>query len=636
MSQQLSGVPKAVVNVSDNSLVFNRESSSIYCLQGPTARGKINNLYYIRNSTEFVRKLGGRIEGSEFPLYCMRVLDAGAKLWISPAGHFTSVTDKSSVVGDKGVARIGDGGAAETLATALVTITDEGDDTNVFVISHNGNTIATYAVETGDTLADVVTALGLSGQSNTFGYRIVSVNTGTGEINIEGPIGSGATINTTSLVVSVTGAGTGAGTAGSFSGGVTAIENAVYYVAEEVGGGYNGTTITHVAASSGKTGFFDIQVLAAGSDNVITVKDFPLTPTLADITKANNKLEFVKISYVFNNVVLGSGIIAGGDKDISLITSTDYNGNSVAKTGWWSFGKVTNAFRIANIAKADPLVDLGLAQYVSSREDMRFHIASPIGFTPSMVKDYRLGEGDYSHNAIDDWKGSLWAGQTNITDPNDSTVNFDIPGLVEYLCLRSSVDSDPNYGVWWSAAGLKRGLVKFPNNGVGDVNFLSPEFSDESDEAFTAGVNAICEDETYGTVAWGNKSLMLDRSKLLNAENIADLAMYIKRRLAVIARVELFEPNDPIMWRELYRRVLPFITKELEAGRAIVPGEGKGWAWIGDQDANTALDAKFNTQEDITARKYKARFVFIPIGATEFIGIDVVPTDSGTFTTIVV
>ena len=76
-----------------------------------------------------------------------------------------------------------------------------------------------------------------------------------------------------------------------------------------------------------------------------------------------------------NNSFIGNGTIAGGAEDVTLIDDNDYIGNVTAETGWYSFGNVRNAFRIANIDRPSPDVDIALVNYVMTRKggDMRVH-----------------------------------------------------------------------------------------------------------------------------------------------------------------------------------------------------------------------------------------------------------------------
>ena len=157
---------------------------------------------------------------------------------------------------------------------------------------------------------------------------------------------------------------------------------------------------------------------------------------------------------------------------------------------------------------------------------------------------------------------------------------------------------------------------------------LSGALAADYDRIYPKGVNVMGFDKDYGTIYWGNKSLYKDQTSLLNRENVADLLVYIQRGLAPLVKAVSFDPNDPIMWKEMYRRVRPFLNF-LESNRAIVPGEDANWFWQGDQFVSNRQDTEFNDLADLDAGKYRARFVFIPIAATEFIGIEVVPTDSG-------
>jgi len=636
MGNRLTGVPKVVARVEDRSLVFNRDTNSIICLMGPTSRGVIGEPVFIRNRNEFIRELGGRLENNEFVLYCLRILDAGGKLWVSRLGHYSDASDVTTLDGSKASLRLGDTGSAETRASVSIDFTGLAVSGNILTINHDGVNVAAYQVQATDTESEVISAMSVIINSSNLGYDVDSIDLVNNVLVMSAPQGLGDTINTSPVnVVSDDGTGNLSALPLSFSGGVTGTENAIYFDAEEIGSGYDGTFIEVLEAASGQTDKIDIFVTANQSDVTISVSNFPKSPNASQILDANKKLNFVQISSVIGSVNVGSGELIGGVQDISLIDDNDYIGNQTAKTGWWSFGRVTDALRIANIDRPSPSVDIALAAYVANRGDMRYHIASPINVTADGAKDYRLGENIYNHNAIDDWRGSIWGGQVDITDPDDVERTLEIPAIVDFLGRRAITDSDPQFGPWWTAAGPQRGVISAPNNGVGNINFLSPENQDAADAAHIDGVNFVGDDETYGTIVWGNRSLIRNRSSLLNKENVADLAMFIQRALPPLVRIELFNPNDPQTWKSIYRRVKPFIENVLVAGRAILPGEGRNWFWIGDQDVDRFEDASFNDLNDLNNGKYRVRFVCVPISATEFIGIDVVVTDSNSIASVV-
>jgi phage tail sheath protein FI len=165
-----------------------------------------------------------------------------------------------------------------------------------------------------------------------------------------------------------------------------------------------------------------------------------------------------------------------------------------------------------------------------------------------------------------------------------------------------------------------------PNNGV-VYNLQDPDNASDFDRIYGLGINAVIDDENYGTAFWGNRTLLRNKNSLLSKENVGDLVIHVIRNLKPLVKVALFDPNDPLSWKRIYRNVRSFIDS-LETGRAIVPGEGSMWHWIGDQDKDRREEATFNTQADLDAGKYRSRFLFVPIGAIEHIGVDVTVTDS--------
>ena len=511
----LQGSPKTVISVEDKSIIQTTPISGIVIVQGITNRGEVGGVKFIGNPLQFRRKMGGKRSDDPFSIYCLRMLEAGVKLWVIRAGHYTDIDDEDTVEGTKA--------------------TDNNE----------------VAVTSGST-----------------------------------------------------------------------------WTAKDVGPGYNGSTVTITAAVSGTANKLDILIALNESDISVTLLDVEDAPDAAGIIAINKKLDakeagvqLTSIDTIMDAVVL---TLAGGVQSIAGIVTADWNGSVSGKNGWHAADGVVDAFRIANIGVEDEDVDVGLAAYTVARGDMRFHIGTPLGVNAVGMEAYRDGTAPYSITPHNTYFGTLVAGDVNITDAElDQT--FDIPGLVDYLGLQAR--KDVRQGNWFSAAGPKRGIVSSPNNGV-PYNLLSGALAADYDRIYPKGVNAMGFDKDYGTIYWGNKSLYKDQTSLLNRENVADLLVYIQRELSPLVKAVSFDPNDPIMWKEMYRRVRPFISF-LESNRAIVAGEDKNWFWQGDQFISNRQDAEFNDLADLDAGKYRARFVFIPIAATEFIGIEVVPTDSG-------
>lgn len=410
---------------------------------------------------------------------------------------------------------------------------------------------------------------------------------------------------------------------------ITIGSNNSIWNAEDIGAGYNGTTIVIATAASGVATNKDITITLYGSDVSVKLTDVKRAMSAGEISDFNAKLRGkgagVTLISIATQIENGTGTLAAGAQTVSAIVAADYTGDPTG-TGWYVADKVTNAMRIAQIGlPGDEDVDTGLKVYVENRKDMRFYINTPMGVDADGMLAYRNGTTPYSNAALDTFYGSLIGGDLNITDSANKDLNFDIPGVVDSLIQR--LICDQRFGPWLSHAGGERGKFISPNNGI-PYNLGSPALSADFDLIYPQGINAVVDDPDYGPAYWGNKTLYKNATSLLSKENVADTIVYMIRRLKPLVRIKMFNPNDPQNWKTIWRRVKPFI-EELEKNRAIVPGEDTNWFWQGDQEVDRREDAVFNTLPDLDAGIYRARLVFIPISATEYIGIEIVPTDSG-------
>lgn len=513
----LTGSPKTLTEVGDKSIISETPLAGIGIVQGPTQRGKIGEPIFVGNKLQFIRKCGAEYPAADspFPMYCMRLLDAGVKLWIIRAGHYTTIADSSTLVGTK--------------SAATITI---------------------------------------------------------------------------------------------------ASNNSVWN-AEDVGPGYDGTTIVITNAASGTATLKDIVITLKDSDISVTMQDVKRAMTAAEITDFNAALKGkgagVTLVSIATQIENGTGTLAGGAQSVAAIVAADYTGNVAGRNGWFVADSITDSYRIANIASQDFAIDLGLAAYVNARQDMRFYIGTPLGINATGMEAFRDGTSPYVYTKHDTYLGDLVAGDVNINNPtNKLGARLNIPSVVDRFANR--LVTDQRLFPWFSDAGPENGRIKSPNNGI-PYNLGSPALAADYDRIYPKGVNAMINDPDYGPVFWGNRSLLINPNSLLSKSNVADLIVWIVRGLKPLVRVKMFNPNDPQSWKEIYRRVRPFIVN-LERNRGIRPGEGKQWFWQGDQNVDRAEDATFNTQDDLNAGKYKTRFVFVPIASIEYIGLEIVPTDS--------
>ena len=97
----LQGSPKTVISVEDKSIIQTTPISGIVIVQGITNRGEVGGVKFIGNPLQFRRKMGGKRSDDPFSIYCLRMLEAGVKLWVIRAGHYTDINDEDTVEGTK-------------------------------------------------------------------------------------------------------------------------------------------------------------------------------------------------------------------------------------------------------------------------------------------------------------------------------------------------------------------------------------------------------------------------------------------------------------------------------------------------------------------------------------------------------
>jgi len=502
------GIAKTTVQVEDVSTVINNRSIGIAAVQGFTKRGLKNVPEFTTSFNDFKRKFGGLSDEDDFPLYCKRALERGAKLWVSPAAHYTDITDKSTIDGVK--------------AAITITVT-----------------------------ADVVT-----------------------------------------------------------------------FTAIEVGAGYNGVLIEITAPVSGSANVVDIKVIdPENKNNFELYKDFPEAPTAEDKLKINGISRFVEMGAVTNVIPIANDSMSGGIQVHASIVTADYVGDPSDSLGINSFDAVLNATKIAFPSIADPDVDTALIAYVdptkepAGRGDMVALLRTPVGANTDGILAYRNGTTPFTHVKFDSAYAFLFTGGLKILDENSLEQEISEIGDV----IGAIAKKDTQFEPWFSFSGGIRGLI---SNVLGVVFDLgSPAKLAEADQVSNAGVNLTIDHPTFGPVLWGNETLQI-ADTLLKAANIVELIVHMNRNIKALAEVSQFDPNDPVMFREMFRRIRPFLDA-LIVGRAI-----SQYRYTGDQNVDRIQDVEFNTVDDIDAGIYKVQIEFSPIRANKFIVMTLSITNS--------
>lgn len=607
-----TGAAQVDIDVVDLTTLMGQSLKGIMCVQGPTLRGKVGKAGFAGSWPEFVRKWGGLFSGSDFPLYCKRLLDSGSKLYVSRAGHFLNISDFTTLEGTAATVTGTNGAVVETLATATITITSAGAAASTVTAKVQGVTIGSYTFATSDTPTLVATGLRANINANTStngGYTAAGTTT---NVIVTAPVGSGAGAN--SRTVSVVFTGTMAGTTTQFTGGVTAVTAcSTAFAAENIGDGYNGTTITVQPAASGNAGKVDVTYTIPGVDIPEVYKD--VTKALGAPEKAiiNDKSNNVTIGVVTTELPYGTFTLSAGVQVISNITVTDYIGDSNSSTGLHSFDPIVDSTRIGNLGHfiSNPL-DVALQAYVENRGDMVGFITTPVGLDDDAIVAYRQRTAPYTTGAsINSAYMAMFTGGLNVLDPNSST-NRDISEIADVGGIFAKKDS--KQGEWFTGAGSKRGKITNANGVV--YNMGSPALLNSLSLVDSNGVNAVINHPAFGLVLWGNNTLQKEQT-LLQDLNIAELVIFIKRTVKPLIESELFDPNDFVTWRNIYRKVKPFAEK-LKDQRAIFD-----YKYYGDQDADTLSDLVINNPDDVQGGLYKINFLIKPIGALKWVKMSI-------------
>lgn len=497
-----TGIARTELSITDLSVIVNSGLKGIHGWTGVTERGPIGKPILVGSWLEYTRYFGGLLDGNDFPLLCKRALEAGAKLKINRAVHYTDVEDKTSY--------------------------------------------------------DAVTA------SVTLGTTVV-------------------------------------------------------FKANNAGKWGNGLTLQIVAAMNGIANEFDIVVKLAGKpelDQTVTnVKKLVDASTIADFN-ARCALAVIAETSTGNLVATANAVLATGADGVEP-TTIDYIGDSAAENGIHAFDNDVDITKIAVPAKAIPEIDIALAAYADERGDIIALLRTPVGITGLVAVDYREGTGLYSHTPVNTWRAMMFTGGLKVTHPTTGA-NSNISELGDVTALFTKKDNAQ--GEWFSFSGRDRGSIK---NALGVVyNLGSSARRAEADLVDARGINVVIQHPSFGIVSWGNSTLYKSNTLLKKAE-VAELMIFISRSLRPLVEVELFNPNDVITWKNIFRRVSVFMDY-LKAERAIWDYEFQG-----DQDIDKIEDAVVNTPQGVDSGLYVFNLFVAPKVAMKYVGIRVAVTNSG-------
>jgi hypothetical protein len=400
----------------------------------------------------------------------------------------------------------------------------------------------------------------------------------------------------------------------------------ITFSAKNIGSWGNSLTVDIAAAASGGSGV-DITVKLAGYPQFgYSITDFPSAPSTQDIETFNSKSQLVNFDSSYGTILPAAGLaFTFGTDDYTSLDVTDYVGDAIAMTGFHAFDANTEFTRIAvlsPLADYAPLHD-ALIDYCESKNVMGF-FPCPLLETGYNALDFRMRQGIYTGGAIpDSWKCRLFFGDVLIKNPSNSSATLPISVVSD--ALGAAAKKDATVGEWFSESGINRGVIG-DNSGL-FYNLGTPARKAEADAVVNVGVNVAISDSDNGVVLFSNATL-LRTSSLLQEANIAELVLYIQRTLPGIVKGDLFEPNDPITWKNIYRKAAKFLT-DLTTRRAIF-----GFEYFGDQDVDNVSQATVNDPVSIAAGNYNALINIFPETALEKINLGLTVSAAGVDVTV--
>ncbi|MCB9047616.1 MAG: hypothetical protein H6550_15895 [Chitinophagales bacterium] len=634
MATNPTGRPRVDIPVVDYSILYNTYAKGVTGFLGVTERGEPSKVYSINSWAEYQVYLGGLISGNYFPLYCKRALERGAKLRIVPAGKYTNPTDKTTLSGTKAALTITQSTASAAGATTAITASANASaDGTVTLTVKRPNAAdvviaSAVAITSGDTPTAIAAALesAIDAGTGTHGYS--SDDTSAPQLDITAPASLGSWGSNLQLVVTVTGGVTFNSYLVNFSGGNYANTSGAeaVFTAKAKGTGYNKVTVA--CTHTNDPDYVDLTVSI--SDSTAPTETYRNVPRLgtssamatkvAEIQAASILLSTVEIDSAFVFTTFSTALTGGADG--TALVANDYAGDSSQATNMHAFDADVDITKICVPAIVDGTLAKSVADYVDSRGDIMGLHRTPINVPPATVLEYRKGTGAYSHTPINSWANLMFTGGLEVVNPADLT-NVEISEIADVAGIIATKDSQLGEHYSFSIDGIN--TVRGANKVL--VNVGTGAYAAQADAYNDNGIIPVIQDATKNIKVQGNATLYTTPSLLQKAE-VAELIIYVKRSLRTILPASMWKPNDPQTWREIYRRVTPFIFS-LIRNRALWNKEEDVDLWYqGDQNVSSVAEAVVNNSADIDAGKYTARIFLQPKVAVKYIEMPLIIANS--------
>lgn len=255
-----------------------------------------------------------------------------------------------------------------------------------------------------------------------------------------------------------------------------------------------------------------------------------------------------------NMPALGSFTPTGGNNGLENFEDSDWIGDAAAQTGIYAADTTYMSMDIMVPGTTSVTVFQALALYCENRGDMMAYGQCPAGNDPEDTVKWRMGEAPYTHPAFNSHRFSLWFARPLVFDDRDGAKRYVscLGHLAACLCR-----TDNDYGSSYAPVGPKRGMVTLVE-GI-DFNIQSYRSTGYADLFAEYGINYLMISRMpgiEGAMFWEQRTTQRAPSATREL-NVMRFITLVNRTLMPILRTYLFDPNHPVIWREIHRVLEP-------------------------------------------------------------------------------
>lgn len=599
--------PKVDFNIQNLSYSAATPTRGIHYVMGVTEMGPFAKPEQLISSwAQFQRVFGGYIAGSDFPLLCKQALDRGAILRVSRVGHYSDITDATTL----------DAVKAEQVNQVKLTFSDALVASNQVDIEVNSEAITPVVFTTDNDTTLTAVASALAGLDGVQAAYVIPITGSVGTLNREIVL-----ITTTAadpvIVANVT---LGASQPTISSAAVTSIANGsgleLFGLTPKYEGAAYNSLYAKVELQYGD--YFRLIIGITGRTETETYQGL-VTQNVASptfLSQIAEKSQLVDVSYVdlsaetTIHVPKAGTYYFGNGTDGTTPVASDYVGDAGAKNGFYAFDAYDDALDISAPEKSDSTIHQAGDAYVTLRKDIRYlaHLSNS-----NLTAASYIAERDALN--IDNYLVEFYAGGLKVTDPLTSAVK-EISELGAVIGAMSYSDRVTNESV--SCANIERGKIL---NVVGVVNnYGAPASYVDLNSMAQRGINMVVN--TNNTVYVNSMFSAANANSKLSFGNIVKFLLYLQKQLKPTLRRYLGNPNDFPQWKRLFLEVQPMLDQ-------MSKGEWRAlyaYDWQGDQFITDISQMTVNVPADVDQGKYKVRLFLKTVSPMVEITVDLVIT----------